>query len=82
MLPGASGLLQTLVPVVVLNPVLGNRKAAPTPVPYLVGHILVATLVGAAPPSRWLHWAPLGCPTGWLLAVLVLGFCCPEVQPV
>lgn len=50
--------------------------------PYLVGHILVATLVGVGLPSRWLHWVPLGCPTGWLLAVLVLGFCCPEVQPV
>lgn len=52
---------------------------APT---FLVGHILVATLAGAGPPSRWLHWAPHGCPTGWLLAVLVLDFCCPEVQPV
>lgn len=52
---------------------------APT---FLAGRNPAARWEGAGLPSHWQHWARPGCPTGWHLAVLVLGFCCPEVQPV
>lgn len=49
---------------------------------FLAGRILAATWAGAGLPSHWQRWARPCSPTGWHLAVPVLGSCCREAQLV